>query len=241
MTRHAGGSCRSRGRAEDRSRSAHVRVHAGLGDPEQLGDLLRGQAARDCAQDLALAIGERGDRARAARENAPCDEIAGDNSEDRRSGALHQEVSGAALRAARSARALQRAALVRPDDLVLETLEEQLPATAWAERLVTVGPDGSLTTVNVVVGGAELGNGRPARARGNEHLAQAVTAEIAIKLGSKGHLARNLHPVNGEDRSFVPIPSIGHSGFRIPRYAPEGEGVLVSVGFLNGSLASFDL
>jgi hypothetical protein len=57
MTRHAGGGCRSRGRAEDRSRSAHVRVHAGLGDPEQLGDLLRGQAARDRTQDLALAIG----------------------------------------------------------------------------------------------------------------------------------------------------------------------------------------
>jgi hypothetical protein len=93
-------------------------------------------------------------------------------------------VSGRDLRLAG---ALQRATLVGSDDLVLETLEEKLPAAAWAERLITVVPDGRLPTREAVVRGAKLLNGRPARARGYEHLAQAVAAEIAIKLSSKGH------------------------------------------------------
>jgi hypothetical protein len=67
---------------------------------------------------------------------------------------------------------------------VLEPLQEELPAAARAEGLVAVVPDGRLATADVVVGGAQLLDGRPARARGYEHLAQAVTAEIAIKLSS---------------------------------------------------------
>src|SRR5688572_25313275 len=110
-------------------------------------------------------------------------------------------VSGRGLRLAR---ALQRAALVGADHLVLETLEEKLPAAAGAERLVTVVPDGRLPPGDVVVSGAKLLNGRPARARGHEHLAQAVAAEIAVKLSSKRHSVRNLQQENGEDRSFVP-------------------------------------
>jgi hypothetical protein len=61
MTRHAGGSSRSCGRIEDRSRSANVCVHARLGDPEQIGDLLRRKTAGDRAEDLMLPIGQRGD------------------------------------------------------------------------------------------------------------------------------------------------------------------------------------
>jgi hypothetical protein len=38
-----------------------VGVHAGLGDPEELRDLLRGKAAGDGAQNLTLTIGQRGD------------------------------------------------------------------------------------------------------------------------------------------------------------------------------------
>jgi hypothetical protein len=113
------------------------------------------------------------------------------------------KVSGRDLRSS-SARPLERASLACADDLVLETLEEKLPAAARAKRLVAVVPNGCLSAANVVVGGAKLLNGRPARARGDEHLAEAVTAEIAVELSSKSHLSRNLHRENGEDRSFVP-------------------------------------
>jgi hypothetical protein len=61
MTGHAGGRGRSRGRTEDRPRPADVRVHAGLGDPEQAGDLLRRKTPGDRAEDLTLTIGQRGD------------------------------------------------------------------------------------------------------------------------------------------------------------------------------------
>ena len=142
-------------------------------------------------------------------------------------------VSGRGLRS-RSARALQRAALVGTDDLVLETLEEKLPAAAWAERLVALIPNRRLAAADVLISGAKLLNGWPARTRRYEHLAQAMPAEIAIKLSSKGHLTRNLHQENGKDRSFVPIRSIGQFGFRIPRYAPAGGEVLFCGAFLEG-------
>jgi hypothetical protein len=83
-------------------------------------------------------------------------------------------------------------ALGSADDLVLETLEKKLPAAARAERLVAIVPNWRLATAGVVIRGAKLSDGRPARARRNEHLAEAVAAEIAIKLSSKGHLVRNL-------------------------------------------------
>ncbi|TMG52056.1 MAG: hypothetical protein E6H89_06945 [Chloroflexi bacterium] len=99
------------------------------------------------------------------------------------------KVSGRALRLAR---ALQGATLVGADDLVLETLEKELPTTARAQGLVAVIPDRRLATADVVVGGTQLLNGRPAGARWDKHFTQAVAAEIAIKLSSKGHLSRNL-------------------------------------------------
>src|SRR6184192_3145660 len=148
------------------------------------------------------------------------------------------KVSGRALRLAR---ALQRATLVGADDLVLETLEKELPTTARAQGLVALIPDGRLAIADVVVSGTQLLNGRPARARGHEHLAQAVAAEIAIKLSSKGHLSRNLQgrkrqrPIlcsNTVDRPFrFPYPYIritGRGGFSLPL-------------FLRGSLAGFDV
>jgi hypothetical protein len=150
-------------------------------------------ARRTSRWRLVSAATERGRRARTLRETTyPA-------SSPRRTEAARctEKVSGAALRAASSAGAPQRAALVGADHLVLETLEEELPAATGAERLIAVVPDGRLLTADVLVRGAKLGNGRPAPARGYEHLAQAVTAEIAIELGSKGHLARNLHPDNG--------------------------------------------
>jgi hypothetical protein len=61
MTSDAGGRGRSRGHAEDRPRSADVRVHAGLAYSEKVGDLLRRKAPGHGTQDLTLAIGQRGD------------------------------------------------------------------------------------------------------------------------------------------------------------------------------------
>jgi hypothetical protein len=84
----------------------------------------------------------------------------------------------------RSARALQRGALVGADHLVLESFEEELPAAARAQGLVAVFPDRRLAPANVVVSGAKLLDRRPTRARGYEHLAQTVAAEIAVELSS---------------------------------------------------------
>jgi hypothetical protein len=81
VTGHAGGRGRSRGRAEDRSRSADVRVHARLGYPKQTRDLLGREAARDSTQHLALAVGERRDRTRMPREDAPGHGVPGDESD----------------------------------------------------------------------------------------------------------------------------------------------------------------
>jgi len=47
--------------AEDRTRATDVRVHAGLGNAEERGDLLRRETARDGAQYLTLTIGQSGD------------------------------------------------------------------------------------------------------------------------------------------------------------------------------------
>ena len=60
MTGHASGGRRSRGRAEDGPGAADVRVHAGFGDPEEIRDLLRREAAGHGAQHLTLAIGQPG-------------------------------------------------------------------------------------------------------------------------------------------------------------------------------------
>jgi hypothetical protein len=61
MTGDAGGRRRPRGRAEDRSRSANVRVHARLGDPQQARDFFRRKAAGHGAQYLTLTVGQPSD------------------------------------------------------------------------------------------------------------------------------------------------------------------------------------
>src|SRR3989442_67997 len=72
-----------------------------------------------------------------------------------------------------------------PHDLGRVGLEEQLAAAARAERLLSGVPDGRRRTGQVGVGGPELLRGRTPRLRRDEHLAGAVAAEIAVKLGSK--------------------------------------------------------
>jgi hypothetical protein len=98
MTRHAGGRGRSRWRAEDRARSTDVSIHAGFRDPEETGDFLRRETARDRTQHLTLTIGQCGDRSLAPPENASGNEIPGENSYQRGSQVLHQEVSDRGLR-----------------------------------------------------------------------------------------------------------------------------------------------
>src|SRR5205814_6036883 len=95
----------------------------------------------------------------------------------------------------RLARALQGAAIGWADDLVLGMLEEELSATSWAKRLAAIAPNRLLATADVPVRGAQLLDRRPARARGNEHLAEAMTAQIAIKLSSKGHYREISTPI----------------------------------------------
>ena len=192
MTRHAGGRGRSRRRTEDRPRAADVRVHTRFGYPQETRDLFRRQPTRDCAQHLTLPIGQRGDGSGVPPQDASGEQEPKEDPDQSGKGALHLRCSDRGLRA-RSAGALQRAALVGADYLVLETLEEKLPAAARTKRLVTVVPDRGLAAANVVVGGAKLLDRRPARARGYEHFAETVAAEIAVELSSKGHLVRNLH------------------------------------------------
>jgi len=89
VTGDACGRGRPRRHTEDRSRSPDVSVHARLGDPQEAGDLLRRKTARDRAEDLALAISQRGHGPRAPREDALRDEVSGKNPDQRGSHALH--------------------------------------------------------------------------------------------------------------------------------------------------------
>jgi hypothetical protein len=98
MTRHAGGCGRSRWRAEGRARSTDVSIHACFRDPQQIGDFFRRETAGNRAQHLTLTTGQCRDRSRAPPENASGNEIPGENSYQRGSQALHQEVSDRGLR-----------------------------------------------------------------------------------------------------------------------------------------------
>ena len=71
MTRHSRGRGRAGRRAECGARAADMRIHTGLADPEELGDLFRREAACDGAQHLTLTIRQRRDRAGTARKDAP--------------------------------------------------------------------------------------------------------------------------------------------------------------------------
>ena len=114
MTRHASGSRSSRWHTEDRARTADVSVHAGLADPEEVGDLLRRKTARDGAQHLTLPVGQRGARRRASREDPPGKCVPGENTEERGGRALHQQkVSDRGLRLDQLARFSVRRSLAR--------------------------------------------------------------------------------------------------------------------------------
>jgi hypothetical protein len=76
---------------------------------------------------------------------------------------------------------------VRADDLVLETLQEQLSAAARAEGLIGLVPDRSLAAARRVRG-PELLERRTAGAGRYEDLSESMSAEIAIELSSNSHL-----------------------------------------------------
>jgi hypothetical protein len=110
MTGHARSRGRSRGHAEDRPRPANVRVHAGLGDPKQVGDLLCRKATGYGAENLTLTIRQRGDRTRATPEDAPRNDVSGENSDERGSRTLHPYGQRPRLAPEVSSRALGRGA-----------------------------------------------------------------------------------------------------------------------------------
>src|SRR5436305_12623589 len=90
------------------------------------------------------------------------------------------------VRGGRSARAAKCATIAAADDLVLEPLEEQLPAAPRTERLVRLAPRGSLAA-RLFIRGTELLDRRlPAGGR-HKDLAQSVAAEIAVKLSACSH------------------------------------------------------
>jgi hypothetical protein len=57
-------------------------IHAGFGDPQQIGDLFRRKTACDRAQHLTLTIGQRGQRSGAPRESVSGNDIAGEDPDE---------------------------------------------------------------------------------------------------------------------------------------------------------------
>ena len=96
-----------------------------------------------------------------------------------------------------SARPLQRATILRADDLMLEPLEEQLPTTARAKRLLGVVPDRGLAAARGVCGLQLLERGPTGTGRYKD-LTESMSAEIAVKLSTNSHM--NLHPEPPQER-----------------------------------------
>src|SRR5205814_7057028 len=90
------------------------------------------------------------------------------------------------------------------DDLVGVALEEQLATAAGAERLLSGIPDRRPRAGEVGICGPQLVRGRTPRLRRDEHLAGAVSAEIAIKLGSKHRWPPDLARWNDDGALVVP-------------------------------------
>ena len=95
---------------------------------------------------------------------------------------------------------------MRADDLVLETLEEELPAAARAEGLIGLVPDRGLAA-NGGVGSPKLLQRRTAGTGVDEDLTQSMPTEIAIKLSANSHvdLQPGNHPRTGARAFLVPI------------------------------------
>lgn len=114
----------------------------------------------------------------------------------------------------RSARPLQRATILRADDLVLEPLQEELSATARAKRLIRVVPHRGLTATSGIRG-PELLERRPTGTGRYQDLPESVSTEVAIKLSTNSHV--NLqpeHPKNGAKAFLVPITQKAPLAFR---------------------------
>jgi hypothetical protein len=181
-------------------------------------DLLRREPARDEPEDLDLPVGQRKAGTRARQQDAagygPADE--GAESDERRSADIHDLASGRGLRRRRlsSARPLQRATILRADDLVLEALQEELPAAARAKRLLRVVPHRGLAAASGVRG-PELLERRPTGTGRYQDLPESMSTEIAVELSTNSHV--NLHPEhpkNGAKAFLVPITRKAPLAFR---------------------------
>jgi hypothetical protein len=75
---------------------------------------------------------------------------------------------------------------VRADDLVLETLEEQLAAAARAEGLIGLVPDRGLAAAGGVRGPELLERRTPGAGR-YQDLPESMSAEIAVELSANSH------------------------------------------------------
>jgi hypothetical protein len=114
----------------------------------------------------------------------------------------------------RSARALQRAAVLRANDLVLEALEEELTSAPRAKRLLGVIPHRGLAATGRVRG-PELLERRPTGTGRHQDLPESVSTEIAVKLSTNSHV--NLHPERPKNDAravLVPITQEGAFAFR---------------------------
>jgi hypothetical protein len=91
------------------------------------------------------------------------------------------------------------------DDLVLETLEEQLSTAARAKGLIRLIPDRRLAAT-CGVRGPKLLQRRTACASRDEDLAQSMPTEIAIELSANCHVdLRGTNPKNGARAFLAPI------------------------------------
>jgi hypothetical protein len=113
VTGDAGGRGRSRWRAEDGARPPDMRVHARFADPEEPGDLFRGETSGDRAEDLTLTIGQRRAGAVAPREDTAGYEVADKETDKGGTRAPHPKVSDRGLRLPQLARFKVRRSLAR--------------------------------------------------------------------------------------------------------------------------------
>jgi len=177
-------------------------------------DLLRAHPARHEREDLDLALGEK------ARRGTTLDDPTRPGEAERATGEDPEEAQAAhtnetagtcvpavsACAVVRSARAAKRAAIPRANDLVVEALEEELSAAARAERLVGSAPFRLLAAMRGICGLQLLDRGL-ARLRRHDHLAEAVTTEVAVELSTYSHrgTSKTSRTKNGAIGTLVPI------------------------------------
>jgi hypothetical protein len=94
---------------------------------------------------------------------------------------------------------------VRADDLVLESLEEQLSAAARAERLFRLVPDRGLAPPGGI-SGPKLLQRRTAGTGRHEDLPESMPTEIAVELSANSHV--DLQPGNAKNGAWAFLCSI---------------------------------